>query len=293
MECREAPEIEFGSLLPSLEEEVGSSHSCVERSNRSKGVDGVTFCPGALMWRIQELEARAVELDFRSSGQGRRNDTSLVADGCRLVNAASLVDFDPASDRVQVEVCEACGTTQCAQGGWISLRRLGAEVLWLPAFQAMSDEQNSAEFAPPRYMSQAGLPLFSEATYSTVRRHVGDLPALADIQPLDSRELALILQWEAPGSLLGSFPDPPRFRRDTVLAVDHGDVTEHVTTMVELLGRALDGAGMFTQSTAAPAVSFYLDLPGYPTWSPLVLCGRTWGLHLGAELNVLLGDAWG
>jgi hypothetical protein len=51
------------------------------------------------MWWVREIEARAIQLDFRSSGQGRRADTALFADGRRLVNAAGLVEVDPALDR--------------------------------------------------------------------------------------------------------------------------------------------------------------------------------------------------
>jgi hypothetical protein len=243
------------------------------------------------MWRVREIEARAVELDFRSSGQGRRAHTSLFADGRRLVNAADLVEFDPALDRVQIVVCEDCGFTNCAPGGWVCLRRVDADVLWLPAFAAMSDEPGSTEYAPPIDMSERVFPVFGEGAYSTLRRYVRALPAFPDVAPLHPRDLALVLQHEAPGRVLGTFPETPSLRRDVVVAVDHGDLAEELTAMLEILSRAWSGSCVLRPCESADAVHFYLDLPGHPVWSPLVRRGDARAVRVADGLNVELADS--
>jgi hypothetical protein len=243
------------------------------------------------MWRVREIEARAIELDFRSSGQGRRTHTSLFGDGRRLVNAADLIEFDPTLDRVQVVVCEDCGITNCAPGGWICQRRVEADVLWLPAFAAMSDKRGSTEYAPPTDMSERAFPVLGEGAYSTLRRYVRALPALPEIAPLHPRDLALVLQRDAPGRVLGTFPERPSLRPDAVVAVDHGDLAEELTTMLERLSLAWSGSCVLRPCESADAVHFYLDLPGRPVWSPLVRRGDARAIRVADGLNVELADA--
>ena len=44
------------------------------------------------MWSIEDIEASPIELDFSSSGGGRRAATAVSAAGVRLFNAIELVD---------------------------------------------------------------------------------------------------------------------------------------------------------------------------------------------------------
>jgi hypothetical protein len=55
------------------------------------------------MWSVEDIEAIPVELDFSSSGQGRRSATAIETAGVRLFNAIELVDVEPTA--TQVEVC--------------------------------------------------------------------------------------------------------------------------------------------------------------------------------------------
>jgi hypothetical protein len=43
------------------------------------------------MWSVEDIEASAVELDFSSSGRGRRAATAVSAAGIRLFNAIFLL----------------------------------------------------------------------------------------------------------------------------------------------------------------------------------------------------------
>jgi hypothetical protein len=238
------------------------------------------------MWLVTSVESRSTELDFRSSGQGRRADAALFAGGNRLVNAAGLIEYDPTSDRVQVEICEDCGFTHCAPGGWVSLRRLDDNVLWLPAFAAMSDGGPTGEYRPPHYFTQRGVPFLNAATYLEVIRHVPVFPAIADIHPLSVQEAVLVLQWEAPGRILGTFPEAPQLRNDLIFAVDYGDRQLQVAALTHLLAES------WAQNTRAvlredmQQRSFFLQLPGHPVWSPIAGDDDEWGLSLAPSLSV-------
>jgi hypothetical protein len=54
------------------------------------------------MWSVEDIEASAVELDFSSSGQGRRAATVVSAAGSRLFNSIELVDVEPSATQVEV-----------------------------------------------------------------------------------------------------------------------------------------------------------------------------------------------
>ena len=110
-----------------------------------------------------DIEASAVELDFSSSGQGRRAATAVSAAGIRLFNAIELVDVEPSA--TQVEVCECCGFPHCSPGGWVAFRRIGERVVWVPAWDEMEKgEWEMSEYRPPSFLQ-------SQVPPSLVPRH--------------------------------------------------------------------------------------------------------------------------
>ena len=88
------------------------------------------------MWSVEVIATVPVELDFSSSGQGRRSATAIEAAGVRLFNAIELVDVESAA--TQVEVWECCGVSHCSPGGWVAFRRIGDKVVWIPAWDEMA-----------------------------------------------------------------------------------------------------------------------------------------------------------
>jgi hypothetical protein len=242
------------------------------------------------MWSITSVDAKPMKFDFRSSEQGQPTYTSLYAGNRRIVNAADRVDFDPEIDCIQVEVCEDCGFTQCAPGGWVSLRRLGSNVLWIPAFEAISSDHRPDEFQPPVYVRDLGVPSFDETAYAQVRQHISALPASENIRVLSSREAALILQWEAPGRVLGKFPEPLSLRRDRFVAVDYGDLEENIAALSALLGKAYAKPCNLILLPEGAQRTFYLDLPGHPAWAPLAEHDNGLALRLSGNLNVIVSE---
>lgn len=67
--------------------------------------------------------------DF-SSGTGRDPFwTRLSCNGYELCNSVEFVEWDE-SNPIQVKVCEACGSTGCASGGYVDITRFGNLVFW-------------------------------------------------------------------------------------------------------------------------------------------------------------------
>ena len=104
------------------------------------------------------------------------------------------------------------------------------------------------------------------------------------LQPLTLRDVALLLQWTAPGGLLDAAPTPPRVRREDVLAVTSGDRDETVDALDALLSAASASESPVVLREAAEGherTGLFLDLPGHPKWSPLVRVAERVELALG------------
>jgi hypothetical protein len=223
---------------------------------------------GKNMWHVESIEHVPRVLDFSSSGQGLREVTTLIADGICIANAVSLLDFANIDERLQVHICENCGVTGCEPGGWITLRRLGSAILWVPCFEAMAADVAAArEYAPPTY--ERGLPIFGAVTYEALRRHIPEFPPIELVAPLRSRDAIRLLQWHAPGRVLGRFPDPPRLRREAVLASDLGELDRAVDALEATVAGAWENDRPLREVENGNAKCFYLDLPGTPAWAPI------------------------
>jgi hypothetical protein len=241
------------------------------------------------MWVVGQVEARGRELDFSSSGSGRRPTTSLVADGVEIVNAIDFLDVPPdAADPVQLTTCEQCATPGCNSGGWVVLRRLNNGLIMIPAFSEMSDD-SWGDFEPPYFLKKGGAPLFTGAALDLLRAY---LPAFADVprwSPLNSREAVLLLQWEAPHGVLERFPVAPRLRDDFIAASTHGKGREALGILSALLAEATL-ARQPVSLVSGESVTFYLDNAGYSEWQPMVFVDDAYRLALAPGVGVLFDD---
>jgi hypothetical protein len=220
------------------------------------------------MWSVEDIEARAVELDFSSSGQGRRAATAVRAAGVRLFNAIELVEVDPSA--TQVEVCECCGIPHCSRGGWVAFRRIGERVVWVPAWDEMEKgEWEMAEYSPPSFVQSRGAPVFSKSAWDRLRALHSGLPDAHALPEINSRETARLWQWSAPGRVLGTFPAVPRTRRDLLVAVTDGDLGAEAECVDECLRdhyELKEAMEFLPPHVSVAPIEFWLDLPGTPGW---------------------------
>ena len=220
------------------------------------------------MWSVREIEPIVVDVDFSSSGQGRLPATAIDADGVRLVNALEFVDVD--SSATQVEICDCCGSPHCAPGGWVAFRRIGARVIWIPAWHEM--EKGSwelSEYGPPSFLNRRGAPVFNPEAWNHLRTICADLPPAVALPELNSREVARLWQCSAPGRVLGEFPSEPRLHRSSVIAVTEGDLAAEADAVDRCLSQSYAAQRRVEEvpsSIPARPIEFWLDLPGTPAW---------------------------
>jgi hypothetical protein len=126
-----------------------------------------------------------------------------------------------------------------------------------------------------------GLPIFDHERYEELRRRIRGFPPAGGVPSLHSRDAMRLLQRFAPGRVLGPFPDPPRLRRSLLLASDFGDLEQATDALEATVSDAWSNDRQLRDVASARAVTFYLDLPGTPDWSPVAeapgvfsLCSR-------------------
>ncbi len=216
---------------------------------------------------VTNFELRKNILDFSSSGQGRFNATELVVDGIQLVNAIELLDF--ADGTVQLIVCEACGIIGCEPGSWAAVRRVGDEVAFVPAIDAMREgDWESNEYLPPRYIMKHGPVVFDLATYQALRDESGRFPDPDRVKKLSSNDLLTVLQVTAPGRVLGPLGMPANLNAENIVAVTEGDLENEINEFRKLIDHVQSNRPVEIAEALSRITEFHLDIPGFPAWRP-------------------------
>ncbi len=238
--------------------------------------------PNDRMWLAESFNLREVLYDMSSSGGTRRPFRALVADDITLMNMIENVEFG--DDPVQVVNCCECGMPGCADGNYLSFRRLGDWVAWIPAYDEMlKGEWERTFFAPPDYVAIQGIPLFSPGSYSALRSLVPNLPPPGDVARMTSREAVWCLQSEAPLSILGVFPSEPRLDRARVLAMTEGEVEsscDRLERFLQTQWRSQISLEPIPAGHGVEHIEFHLDGPRFPAWGPVCTFGAASCFHL-------------
>lgn len=222
-----------------------------------------------VMREVSRFEIRPAKMDFRLSEQGIVDVTQLWADDLRIANALGCVDWED-EPPLQLVVCEACGHSGCGPGGYVSIRRTGGVVLLLPAFPEM--EENETEYSPPPILESTGALVLKTAQYRELRDLIPGFPPEAGLPLLTGKDAAYLFQWEAPGGILGSFPERRALDRTRLIACSEGDLRERLDFLEEALAPLRGFGGEVVLRPARPGekiVSFFLDDQGFTEWRAL------------------------
>ena len=229
------------------------------------------------MWQIKEFELKPATLDFSSSEQGKVQVTQLFSEGIQLINAIELVEWDTDS---QFLICEECGFTNCKPQDWVSVRRAGSLVLFLPAsiYVWTVNRMDKTEYSPPAYLKQKGIPYLSFSTYEALKSRHASFPATDEIPPLQLKEATLLFHWTAPDNVLGELPEID-VRRDLIIGASEGNQAEHLTVLQALMEKQykIDSpAQLRSVATNEQVISLYLD--DGREWQAMVFDGSEYRL---------------
>ncbi len=234
------------------------------------------------MWSPERVHTKNTILDFRFSGQGKKETTELYLDDFRLSNAVDLVDYN--SDSTQFIICSECGMTDCASGDYLTLRRIDNSVVFIPAFEEMRDDSDF-QYTPHYEIAKTGGILLDKTRYLEVKSIIKELPDFEDLSALKNSEIPILLQWESTVNALDKFSFPIKFRTDLFLATS-SELNESIITKLEELINLFDKSDKdahFAEIENSD-ISIFLDIEGYYEWNPIWESNGVWGLKLKPNL---------
>ncbi|HEY2252986.1 MAG TPA: hypothetical protein VGH74_18065 [Planctomycetaceae bacterium] len=212
---------------------------------------------------------------------------SLFVDDVCIANAVNLSNFE--SERTQVVVCETCGNVGCGSGGWVHVRTIGEDVLWIPPRKLPAhDEKFDWQDSPPPYFATSafGIPVFRRTVYDELRAQLPWFPDRNTVPAIRACEALSLLQRGAPLEVLGRAPRVPQLQRERILAVSEGDLNREMD-MIDAFSRDCADCETPVQpidvNAACRPIEFYLDASRLPSWTGFC--------HLAAGIGIML-EPW-
>lgn len=158
------------------------------------------------MWIAAQLNV--VERTFSlvaARGRSEHKDLALLADGVELSNMLRHVDWN--GDPVQLAVCSDCGSVGCADGNYVSVRRLGTFVALIPSlasYAAATDDVGAIDrLAPPTFITRRGVTLLRVDQWVALRARGSPLVPPDTLRPMNWQEAWLSAQLERRDDLIG------------------------------------------------------------------------------------------
>lgn len=242
------------------------------------------------MWQIKNPIIKTTTLDFSSSGQNNFPCSQLFSEDTELINAIELVDW--ADEQIQLLICGACGIPGCQSGGWVSLRVAGDLILILPAFDAWLDNDKiEAEYEPPYYMLEQGIPYFTLADYKSLRSRHSSFPLIDKIRQLTLKEAISAFQMETPSRIFGNPPEKIVTRKEAVIGASEGDENEHLKFIEEFTQRHKDNESpvkLRLPKATETVISLYFDTHEFIEWKVLAGSDSEFLLMLNSEFVISL-----
>jgi hypothetical protein len=197
--------------------------------------------------------------DFSSSEQPSPDWTRVMSGDTQLVNGLEAVEWD--ENPVQVAVCETCGYTDCAFGGYVHVSRAGSYVVWSePRLPGEEPEHEEHQYAASAAIVRHGAVVVPAAVWAS-------WPGVPALEALPvTRRGDLVGAWHASA--------PPR---EDAIGTDLG-VLADALAVVEAVERWFDADPDASVGDLVPVggdggVTIFYDGPRFTEWTPAVRVG--------------------
>ena len=245
------------------------------------------------MWTSTNFETYPKQFDFTSSEQGKPTFTALKIDGKDFFNMVEQLDGEIEEDQIfQTIICDHCGIHHCASGNWVAIRELNGFVFFIPAFQAIADEQVSGEHDPPYSLRQKGAYWLTLSDFNEFKKFVPELAKQKTINRLTKFELISLYKWDTPHKMFGDFPNFQPLRKNHIMVTSELD-NETIFKIIEQRLTELENAKEFTIQKLTDSddiISIYLDDTATTEWKALYKTNNQVGLLLGGTFKVEISN---
>ena len=228
--------------------------------------------------------------------------------------ANNFVSMDWWHEPVQFTVC-ACGYPGCVGGDYLSLRRTGDLVIFLPAFALWEDDFGLVEYMEPSLMEGLCAGFMHKDRYEDLRSFGTGMPSFEGLEELSYGEGLALWYFEAPPALrtrdFREIAHALAVRRDLSAAAGAGLIGldrsailctsgEDEDAVLKLLRQAVLSAHGAPKSSvelsmadAEKSVTIYLDVPGFQEWPALALRNGRWCALLAPNFSFELDPSIG
>lgn len=227
--------------------------------------------------------------NFSSSGQVSPVWTRLRFQNTELCNTLEWVDW--LENPVQVQICDACGTINCASGGYIHISRLLELVLWTTPQIDVADEWARCRYSPIFPLESLGAIGFPMQTWLDLRTSFPDLPDPSKLPKANCR--AVVDAWALGPGRPTNLDDLPQFLKTRLIACDTLDndtaissIDNWLDRLLSIRDRAIDQHVMPVTQVDGQIETMYFDGPSSKDWAAFVRVGEKYLPLLGAEYFV-------
>ena len=209
--------------------------------------------------------------DFSTSGLANPTWTRAKCGDLELCNSLEWTGW--ATNPVQVQICDACGTAGCASGGYVHISTLKDAVLWTMPRRETSDTPEGKLF-PASSVARFGAIAFPKSVWTSFRGAAVEVPDAVDLPRSDGQSICD--GWIAgPGRPMNA-DSVVDWLRTRLLAADTFDVPTVIRSVEQWIGwfreraRAeIDRSILPVESAGAVIEKFYFDGPGAEDWPAL------------------------
>jgi hypothetical protein len=243
------------------------------------------------MWTSSNISTFQKKFDFTSSEQGMPTYTSLKADDEVLINIIEHfeADEDLTDDSTfQFLICEQCGFVQCEPGNWLTVRRSGNFVLFIPAFNDILEEPEF-DYQPPYFFKTKGAFILTLQEFEKLKETVPAFNKIKDLKYLTGFEASALYKWDTPHRMFGEFPNFKSLRKDHILYTTEFDEQTVSTIILDKLKNleTANKVNLIPIENTETTISLFLDSNPTTEWKALCVTANDFELFIGDKYKVV------
>jgi len=235
--------------------------------------------------QIEDICFTEKKFDFTSSGQGINTDKQVLWKETLLINMANAYSLNEYEHIFQAIVCEQCGITNCVQGNWVAIRKIGDRIFFIPAFEWIIEENRGLkEYFPPKYLAEVGAIEIEKDAFDYLQLNIPAFARIKKFKPISGFELSQLIRYEVPITIRGKLGTEIALSTNNLLATNCGELKEIIKQIEYQLNKIRNGNIFELNPIEKEEEEVILFLDDYKTseWNI--------GIKKGTEVQIRIGN---
>lgn len=239
------------------------------------------------MWTSNKIETYPKQFDFTSSEQGKPIYTAMKIGEYEFINLIESIEIDDEYNFQNI-ICDFCGTSGCASGNWLAIRKSNDFIFFVPDFEDMKDELLGGDFEPSNYFKTNGSLFLTKTEYEKIRTNISEFKDFSSIPKLNKKELIELFKWDIPQKMFGEFPEFKELDTKRILITSELSNDEVINLINHKLNELENGDSFELEilENNEPKITIYLDDLKTTEWNALYKENDKIGLLLGGKFKI-------